>query len=70
MYNESFINYISKISNVFLHNAKDLDVVMQMYNLNTVKYKGKQQVLYGIVTEMNLIIFLLMMMNLLLLIIM
>ena len=37
MYNESFINYISKISNVFLHNAKDLDVVMQMYNLN--KYR-------------------------------
>ena len=37
MYNESFINYISKISNVLLHNAKDLDVVMQMYNLN--KYR-------------------------------
>ena len=38
--------------------------------LNTVKIIKKQQVVYGIITEMNLIILLLMMMTLLLLIIM
>ena len=31
--NAPFINYISKINGVKIDNAKDLDVVMSMYNL-------------------------------------
>ena len=31
--NAPFTNYISKINNVFIDNAEDLDIVMSMYNL-------------------------------------
>ena len=31
--NAPFINYISKINNVLIENAEDLDIVMPMYNL-------------------------------------
>ena len=32
-YNAPFINYISKMNNVLIENAEDLDVAMPMYNL-------------------------------------
>ena len=69
--NTPFTNCISKINNVLIDNAEDLDVVMPMYNLLEYnKIIEKQQAVSGIITEMNLIILLLMMMTLLLLIIM
>ena len=48
--NAPFTNYISKISNVLIDNAEDLDIVMPMYNLKITK---KQHVVCGIITEMN-----------------
>ena len=52
--NAPFINCISKINGVQIDNAEDLDVVMPMYNLleYSKNYK-KQQVVCGIITEMN-----------------
>ena len=67
--NAPFTNCISKINNVLIDNAEDLDIVMPVYNLlSIVKITEKQQEVCGIITGMNLIIFLLMMMTLLLLI--
>ena len=51
--NAPFTNYISKINNVLIGNAEDLDVVMPMYNL-----LEKQQEVCGNITEMSLIILL------------
>ena len=55
--NAPFINCISKINGVKIDNAEDLDVVMPMYNLleYSKNYK-KQQVVYGIIIEMNQIV--------------
>ena len=58
---KSIISCISKLNNVCIDNAEDLDVVMPMYNL--IEYSKliieKGQVVYGIATEMNLVILLL-----------
>ena len=51
--NAPFTNYISKINNMLIGNAEDLDVVMPMYNL-----LEKQQEVCGNITEMSLIILL------------
>ena len=51
--NAPFINCISKINNVLIGNAEDLDVVMPIYNL-----LEKQQEVCGNITEMSLIILL------------
>ena len=57
--NAPFTNCISKISNVLFANAEDVDDVMLMHNLiDTVKAIEKQQIVYGIFTEMSLINFL------------
>ena len=48
--NTPFTNCISKINNVLIDNAEDLDIVMPMYNLKITK---KQHVVCGIITEMN-----------------
>ena len=55
--NALFINCISKINGVKIDNAEDLDVVMPMYNLleYSKNYK-KQQVVYGIIIEMNQVV--------------
>ena len=56
--NASFSNCISKINGVKLDNAEDLDVVMPMYNLlEYSKNYEKRQVVYGIIIEMNQLIF-------------
>ena len=64
--NAPFINCISKINGVKIDKAEDLDVVMPMYNLlqYSKNYK-KQQVVYGIVIEMNQVILFLLILNLL-----
>ena len=49
--NSSFISCISKINNVLIDSAEDLDVVMSIIE--------RQQVVYGIITEINLIIIML-----------
>ena len=56
-----FTYCISKINNVLIVNAEDLDVIMSMYNLleYSKNYKKKQQEVCGIITGMNLIILLL-----------
>ena len=55
--NAPFINCISKINGIKIDNAENLDVVMPMYNLlNIVKIIKKQQVVYGIIIEMNQIV--------------
>ena len=57
--NASLTHCTSKINNVLIDNAKDLDVVMPMYNLlEYSKITEKQQVVSGIITEMNLIMLL------------
>ena len=55
--NAPFINCISKINGVKIDNAEDLDVVMPMYNLleYSKNYK-KQQVVYGIIIEINQVV--------------
>ena len=55
--NASFINCISRINGVKIDNAEDLDVVMPMYNLleYSKNYK-KNQVVYGIIIEMNQVV--------------
>ena len=52
-----FINCISKINCIKIDNAEDLDVVMPMYNLleYNKNYK-KQQIVYGVLIEMNQIV--------------
>ena len=67
--NAPFTNCISKINNVLIDNAEDLDTVMPMYNLfeysnNYRKTTGS----FGIITEMNLITLLIIMKTLQLLI--
>ena len=67
--NAQVTNSMSKINNVLIDNAEDLGIVMPMYNL--LEYKKitkKQQEVFGIITEMNLITLLVMMMTPLLLI--
>ena len=55
--NESFISCILKINNTLIDNAEDLDIVMPMYRKTTIMpIIGKQQKAYGIITEMNQIV--------------
>ena len=55
-----FVNCKSKVNNVLINNAEDLDVVIQCtICLNTAKITQKQSV-SGIITEKSLVIFLLM----------
>ena len=55
--NVPFINCISKINDLKIDNAEDLDVVMPMYNcLNTVKTIEKQQEVCGIIIEINKVV--------------
>ena len=64
--NASFINCISKINGIKIDNADDLDVVMPIFNL--LKYSKnykKQQIVYGIIIEMNQVILFLLILNLL-----
>ena len=42
-----FTNCISEINNTQIDNAKDIDIVMPMYKLNTVIIMQKQQEAYG-----------------------
>ena len=51
--NNAFINCVSESNGLKIDNAEDLDVVMPVYNLNTVKATEKQQEVCGIITEMN-----------------
>ena len=51
--NAPFIGSISKINNALINNAEDLDVVMSMYSKRTAKVTETQQVVCGIITEMN-----------------
>ena len=62
--NAPFFNYISKINGVKIDNAEDLDVVMPMYNLleYSKNYK-KQQIVYGIIIEMNQVTLFLLIIN-------
>ena len=64
--NTPFINCISNINGVQIDNAEDLDAVMPMYNLleYSKNYK-KQQVVCGIITEMNQMILFQLILNLL-----
>ena len=55
--NAPFINYILKINNVLIDNAEHLDVVMPMYNL--LEHSKNYRKVCGIITEMSLMIFLL-----------
>ena len=67
--NALFTNCISKINNILIDNAEDLDVVMLMYIcLSTVKITEKRTGSLWNYEEMNLIILLLILMTLLLLI--
>ena len=54
--NTPFINCISKINGVKIDKAEDLDVVMPMYNLPEYSKNKKQQVVYGVIIEMNQVI--------------
>ena len=65
--NAPLINCISKINGVKIDNAEDLDVVMPMYNLLecSKNYRKKKQEVCGITTEMNQVIFFLLILNLL-----
>ena len=52
--NSPFIGCVLKIDNVLIDNAEDLDVVMPIYNfLEYSKITKNQQVVCGIITEMN-----------------
>ena len=64
--NAPFVNCISKINGVKIDNVEDLDAVMPMYNLleYSKNYK-KQQVVYGIIIEINQLILFLPILNLL-----
>ena len=63
--NAPFINWISKINGIKIDNAEILHVVMPMYNLHeySKNYK-KQQVVCGIIIEMNQVILFLLILNL------
>ena len=64
--NAPFMNCISKVNSAKIGNAEDLDVVMPMYNLlEYSKNDKKRQVVYGIIIEMNQLIFFLLILNLL-----
>ena len=63
--NAPFTNCISKMNNVSIDIAEDLDIVMLMYNL--LEYSKNYRKTTGIFTEINLTILLLMMMTPLLL---
>ena len=64
--NAPFINCISKINDVQIGNAEDLDFVMPMYNLlEYSKNDKKQQAACEIITEMNQVILFLLILNLL-----
>ena len=55
--NAPVINCILKINGIKIDNAEDLDVVVTMYDLlEYSKYYKKQQVVYGIIIEMNQIV--------------
>ena len=54
--NAPFISCISKINGVKIDNAEDLDVVMPMYNLLEYSKNKKQQVVYGIIIEINQVV--------------
>ena len=62
--NAPFINCISKINGVKIDNAEDLDVVMPMYNLIEYSKNYRKQAAYGVITEMNQVIRLLLILNL------
>ena len=63
--NAPFINSISNINSVLIHNAEDLDVVIAMYNLlEYSKITKKKEAVCGIITEMNQVIFFLLILNL------
>ena len=51
-----FTNSISKINNVLIDNAEDLDIVMSMYNF--FEYSKNYRKTTGVIAEMNLIILL------------
>ena len=58
--NAPFTNCISKINNVLIDNAEDLNIIMPMYNLlEYSKNYSKQQEVCGIITKISLIILLL-----------
>ena len=61
--NAPLTNCISKINNLLIDNAEDLNVVMSMYNLleYSKNYKKEQQEVCGIITGMSLVTFLLIM---------
>ena len=64
--NAPFINCISKTNGIHIDNAEDLDVVMPVtICLNTAKITEKQQVVCGIITEINQGILFLLTLNLL-----
>ena len=64
--NAPFMKCISKVNSAKIDNAEDLDVVMPMYNLlEYSKNDKKRQVVYGIIIEMNQLIFFLLILNLL-----
>ena len=64
--NAPFIKCISKINGIKINNAEDLDVVMPIIiYLNIAKIIKKQQVVYGIIIEMNQVILFLLILNLL-----
>ena len=55
--NAPYINCISKINEIKIDNAEDLDVVMPMYNLLEYSKNYKKTTgIYGIITEMNQVI--------------
>ena len=58
--NAPFTNCISKINNVLIDNAEDLDILMSLYNLlEYSKNYRRQQEVFGIITEMSLVTLLL-----------
>ena len=62
--NAPFINCVSKVNGIKIDNVEDLDVACIIY-LNKVKLIKKQQVVYGIIIEMNQVILFLLILNLL-----
>ena len=62
--NAPFINCISKTNGIKIYNTEDLNVVMPMYNLlEYSKIIRKQQVVYGIIIEMDQVILFLLILN-------
>ena len=61
-----FFNCISKINNVLIDNAEDLDAVLSMYNLPEYsKYYRKKEAVCRIITGMNQVIMFFLILNLL-----